>query len=67
MPKLVELLGRCEDHTLQFEAAWALTNVASGDSLQTRSVVEAGMCARMRYLLVTAVRQGCQESVRCQD
>ncbi|XP_057306044.1 importin subunit alpha-1-like [Hydractinia symbiolongicarpus] len=42
VPKLVTLLQYKQDTSIQFEAAWAVTNIASGSSEQTRTVVEAG-------------------------
>jgi len=40
VPDLVNLLSMFDQPALQFEAAWALTNIASGNALQTRAVIE---------------------------
>lgn len=42
VPRLVELLSLDESPMVQLEASWALTNIAAGESWQTRLVVESG-------------------------
>ena len=63
MPRLVQFLSRDSNRKLQFEAAWALTNIASGASNQARSVVEHGAVPSFVRLLSCGVPEVVEQAI----
>lgn len=62
VPYLVHLLAH-NSHRIQFEAAWALTNIASGSSRHTQAVLENNGVEFFAYLLRSPSEDVCDQAV----
>ncbi len=63
LPILIRCLSRHYNHDLQFEAAWALTNLACGNTQQTSQIVEAGAIPSLLRLLKSPSLKVAEQSI----
>ncbi|RZC56136.1 hypothetical protein C5167_014998 [Papaver somniferum] len=63
VPRFVEFLARHDMPQLQFEAAWALTNVASGTSEHTLALINHGAVPLLVKILSSGSADVCEQAV----
>ena len=63
LPIFIQYLTYDQYPDLQFEAAWALTNIASGNSQQTQAVADANALPYLIHLLYSPHANVCEQAV----
>ncbi|KAG2774548.1 Importin subunit alpha-1b [Phytophthora cactorum] len=63
VPLLVEFLKQHDRPEMQFEAAWALTNIASGTTEHTEVVISCGAVELLCTLLLSPNEDVCEQAV----
>ncbi|CAD8174198.1 unnamed protein product [Paramecium pentaurelia] len=63
VPKLIDIIQKEQIPQLVLEAAWALTNVASGTTLQTQSIIDKGGIYLFVKLLSSQYRDIAEQAV----
>ncbi|KAH3745625.1 glycoside hydrolase [Pelomyxa schiedti] len=63
LPHLVRFMGMEDKPTLVYEAAWAVTNVASGNARQSQAVIDAGAVQVFIHLIDSTNYELCEQAV----